>query len=423
MHRAIMRVRHKSQSIFRPGMVAATIEGFPAIVILLLVGGPFLTGYLLYLGASSTQIGIVLAIPSLSNVLQIFGAFLIQKFQNRKLGLLIFAGLHRIIWVSTGLIPFLFPYEWWVKMYILVTMLAFTGNAMGVVFFTSLMADMVPAQVRGRYFGFRNTFIWAFGCIVLVIGGQILDRTSEPHGFHILYIICAVCAVLNVLAFSRYPNMPFVPSQEHNVRKMIIQPFLHKPFLIAALFIALWLLIQGLSIPFYNYVMLELLKVSYSWISIITMTQNVAMMLSYYVWGTLNMRHSTRLLLFWTLPIVAMSSLMWGFTAFLPVIPVLFLIHMVLGIGVGGFNQLMFNFIISDTPKSERPMFTAVFYGLTGLTGFIGPVIGGLLYKGLASFPLWVQTYGISVSVGVVLVLIAVLLGRSALKEQPLGVH
>lgn len=418
MQRAFTRVRHKSKSLFRPGMIAATMEGFPAIVIVLLLGGPFLTGYLLYLGADSTQIGIVLAIPSLANVLQIFGAFLIQKFQNRKIGLLIFAGLHRIIWTLTGLIPFLFPHQWWVVLYILVTMLAFTSNAFGIVFFTSLMADMVPVQVRGRYFGFRNSLIWAFGCIVLVIGGQILDRMEEPAGFHILYLICAVCAVLNVLAFTRYPNMPFVPSQEHDVKKMVIQPFLHKPFLIATLFIALWLLLQGLSIPFYNYVMLDLMKVSYSWISIITMTQNVAMMLSYYIWGTLNMRHSTRTLLFWTLPIVALSSLMWGFTSFLPVIPVLFLIHIALGIGTGGFNQLMFNFVISDTPKSERPMFIAVFYGLTGLTGFIGPVIGGLVYRQLASSPMWVQTFGISVTVGVVLVLIAVLLGRTALKER-----
>jgi MFS family permease len=423
MQPAFTRVRHKRKSLFRPGMIAATVEGFPAIVIILLLGGPFLTGYLLYLGANSTQIGIVLAIPSLANVVQIFGAFLIQKFQNRKIGLLIFGGMHRIIWTSAGLIPFLFPHQWWVVLYILVTMLAFTSNAFGIVFFTSLMADMVPVMVRGRYFGFRNSLIWAFGCIVLVIGGQILDRTAEPTGFHILYIVCAVCAVLNVLAFTRYPNMPFVPSQEQDMRKMVIQPFLHKPFLIATLFIALWLLLQGLSIPFYNYVMLDLLKISYSWISIITMTQNVAMMLSYYIWGTLNMRHSTRTLLFWTLPIIALSSLLWGFTSILPIIPVLFLIHIALGIGTGGLNQLMFNFVIGDTPKSERPMFVAVFYGLTGLTGFIGPVVGGVVYKKLASSPMWVQTFGISVTVGVILLLVAVFLGRAALKERRLEHH
>jgi MFS family permease len=299
-------------------------------------------------------------------------------------------------------------------------MIAFTGNALGSVFFTSLLADMIPPKVRGRYLGFRNSVIWAFGCVVLVICGQILDRTPEPTGFHILYVICAVCAVLNVIAFTRYPNMPFVPSQELNRSKMVVQPFLNKPFLIATLFIALWLLIQGLSIPFYNYVMLDLMKISYSWISIIAMTQNVAMMLSYYMWGTLNMQYSTRTLLFWTLPIIALSSLLWGLTAFLPVIPLLFVLHIALGFGVGGFNQLTFNFVISDTPKSERPMFVAVFFGITGLMGFIGPVIGGLIYKQLSGSAGWVQMYGVSVSVGIALLLIAVGLGRTALKERTL---
>lgn len=418
MQQAVQPVRQKKRSISRNGMIAATMEGFPAIIVMLLLGGPYLTGFLLYLGASSTQIGIVLAIPNLANVLQILSAILIQKFQNRKIGLLLFGGMHRIIWTSTGLIPFFVPHEWWVVVYIFVTMAAFASNAFGIVFYTSLMADMVPAKVRGRYFGLRNSLIWALGCVVLVIGGQILDRTPEPTGFHILYVICAVCSVLNLLAFTRYPNLPFAPSEQQDMRRMIVQPFLHRPFLKATLFIALWLLLQGLSIPFYNYVMLDLMQISYSWISFITMSQNVAMMASYYVWGTLNMRFSTRTLLFWTMPLIATSSLLWGLTSVASAIPVLFLIHILLGIGTGGFNQLLFNFVVGDTPKSERPMFIAVFYGITGLAGFIGPVLGGLVYKHLAYTPAWVQTFGIAVTVGIVLVLIAALLGRRALREN-----
>lgn len=419
MGQTVIRANQKlGKSAYRQGLRAATFEGFPAIAIILLLGGPYWTGYLLYLGASSLQVGIVLAIPQLAGVVQIAGAFLIQKFQNRKLALIVFGGLHRLIWTLTGAIPFLFPRELWMDIYIPVVLLAFISNSIGILFWTSMIADMVPVQVRGRYFGFRNTVIWAFGCAVLIAGGQVLDRLPEPTGFNILFLFCGVCVVLNLVGFFRYPNPPFEQSEEHDKLKMLAQPFRHRPFMGATLFIALWLFLQGISVPFFNYVMLDRMKINYQWISMITMTQNLAMMASYYVWGNLNVKYSARTLLYGSLPLISASCLLWLLVPLLPAIPVLIAVHALLGAGSGGFNQMMFTFVVGDTPKSDRPMFVAVFYALTGLAGFLGPLLGGYVYKAAAGLPDWVQLYGISSAVGFVLLLVALFPGRQILKDK-----
>lgn len=407
----------KKLSVTRSGLYAATFEGLPSMAIFFLLSNPFQTGYLLYLGASSIQIGIVLAIPALTNVVQIWVAFLMQRLENRRMAILILGSLHRIIWTATGLIPFLFAKALWVDIYMMMCITAFICNSACAVIFSSLIADMVPIQIRGRYFGIRGMILTGVGSLSLFIGGQILEALPGAAGFNFLYWICAICVVLNVIAYLFYPNLPFEKSREPDKVKQFLLPFRSVFFLKAMLFVSLWVFILGIAAPFFSFVMLDIMKVSYKWVSIVTMVQTVVMMVSLYLWGNLNAKYSTRTLLLWTFPLFALSCLLWGGLLFLPVLLVLFAVHILFGIGSGGFNILIFNFIIGDTPKSDRPMFIAVFSAMTGLSGFLGPLLGGILYKGLTNSPLWVQTYGISTSTGVILMLLALLLGPRIFRD------
>lgn len=63
------------KSIQRKNLRIATMEGVPAVMFQTLLGGQFLTGYLLYLGADSSQLGFVLAITTFVNIAQLFAAF------------------------------------------------------------------------------------------------------------------------------------------------------------------------------------------------------------------------------------------------------------------------------------------------------------------------------------------------------------
>src|SRR5690606_13441712 len=139
----------------RQGMQVAVIEGIWAMLLLTMLSGPFLTAYLLYLGANSTQIGLVLAIPALANLLQVLAAVYMQRITNRKRAFILFTSVHRLIGLSTGAIPFLLPKELWLVSFIIIYFLYCAINAFAGVIWTSLISDMVPAQVRGKYFGIR----------------------------------------------------------------------------------------------------------------------------------------------------------------------------------------------------------------------------------------------------------------------------
>jgi MFS family permease len=404
---ALFRARRLSDSENRRGMRTSLREGIPANIIANVLGGPLQTAFLLYLGFNSEQIGLIAAIPSLSLIIQIFIAFGMQRWSNRRLLVSLFGIAHRTLWVSTGLIPLLFPEASWFWIYVVLYMLSFFCAQSAGVIWTSLMADIVPYAVRGRYFGIRNTIHWAVASLTLLLGGQWMERVTGGEGFAYLFIVSAVCVVWNGWELAHYPNPPFERSESGSSAALLLKPLRDGAFLPSTLFITLFLLVQNVVVPLFSYAMLNILHLSYSAVTLITMFQNVVMMFSYIYWGNLNAKFPARTLLLWTFPLIAASCVVWLGMAALPALAVLVAAHLLLGFGLGGYNLLVFNFLIGDTPKSERPIYVAVFSALTGFAGFIGPIIGGWLFKLAVEGPAWVSRYGVVLVCGLVMLLLS----------------
>ncbi|WP_219838625.1 MFS transporter [Paenibacillus sp. R14(2021)] len=410
--------RRKKLSDQRRGLLTSIMEGIPANIIGNLLGGPILTIYIVYLGGTASDVGLVVAIPALANLVQLVAAFYMQRFNNRRLLLTLFSVLHRALWVATGLIPFLVTESLRVEVFIGMFLISFVCASTGGVFWTSIIADMVPPQVRGRYFGIRNTIHWAVASISLLIGGQILEQMNEQSGFIVLYAISAVCTVWNAVELWRYPNPPFERSEASSLAALFGKPLKDRSYMKATIFLAIFVFLQNIAVPLFSFVMLDTLNLSKWWITVITTIQMIVMMFSYYYWGNMNAKYATRTLLLWALPIIGLSCVLWAGIEILPVILVLIIVNVFLGIGLGGYNLLIFNFIIGDTPKSDRPMYVAVFSALTGATGFIGPLLGGWIYKQIESSPYWLQSYGISLFAGVALLALAIVAGPRVLKTE-----
>ncbi|WP_052476162.1 MFS transporter [Cohnella kolymensis] len=395
------------ESVNRKGLRTALIEGIPANIIANLLGGPLQTIYLTYLGFTAVHIGLVLAIPPFAMLIQIVIAIAMQKWHNRKLFLSFFAIAHRALWVCTGLIPLFFSQDAWIPVYIALWLVSFLAAHSSGVIWTSLMADLVPKSVRGKYFGIRNTIHWAVVCVTLFAGGQIMEWLPGTTGFIILFSISGICVIWNAWELSRYPNPPFQPSDSGTSYRMLFRPFSDKLFLSSTLFISVFILVENVVIPLFAYVMLEVMNLSTTMVTLIAVLQNLVMMVSYYYWGILNGRYSTNTLLLWTFPIIALSCVVWAGMVILPALLILVVVHIMLGFGLAGYNLLVFNFLIGDSPKSERPMYIAVFSAFTGIAGFIGPIAGGWLYDQADTGPRWLQTYGMTSIAGAAMLLLA----------------
>nr|WP_276311559.1 MFS transporter [Paenibacillus montanisoli] len=370
------------------------------------------------MGATSAQIGFALAIPAFANLAQIFTAIVTHNVDNRRAYVLGYGVLYRLLWVLTGLIPFVLPQSYWVYTFIVLYLLSYLCSNIAGVIWASLIGDMVPAQVRGRYMGIRNMIVGGIGAAAVLVGGQLLEYFSKETGFIILYALAAVCMLWNGYHLFHYPNIPIEKSMESQKLKLLVKPLRDRSFRRASVFLALWIFLQNLAVPLFSYAMLDVIHVSIQWVSVITTIQMIVMMISYYVWGNLNAKYGTKRMLFWTLPIIAASCLCWGGIAWLPAIPVLIVVHILLGIGTGGFTQLTFNFTIEEAPGSERSIYVAVYAALTGFTGFLGPILGGEIYHKLTFMPAWLEQYGFSVFMGLALLGVAFTAGKTMLSAS-----
>ncbi|MCR8659657.1 MFS transporter [Paenibacillus endoradicis] len=408
----------KIKSPYRQGMELAVVEGIWAMLLLTMLSGPFLTAYLLYLGANSQQIGLVLAVPAIANLLQILSAMYMQKLKNRKRAFVLFASAHRLIGLMTGLIPFIFPKEIWLTVFIVIFLLYSSINAFAGVIWTSLISDMVPGQLRGKYFGIRNVITSAVNSIGLYITGVIIDRYEGALGFNIMFILAAITVIMNIIYFARYPNPEFEKPREMKVGTFVLRPFKDRVFFKGLLFLSIWTFIITMTHPFFSYVMLDVLGVRYQTVANLVILQTVSSMCGFYICGQLSRKFSERTLLLSSLPFLAVAALLWGTLSFLPELLVLILIFLCLGFGLGSYNQQIFIFMIGSSPKAERPIYIAVFSAITGLAGFFGPTIGGTIFEELKRFPLWIQQYGFFLMLGIVLLVLGTVVAPLAFHKQ-----
>jgi len=78
------------------------------IIFFSVINGAPLTGFIRALGVNDFIYSIIMALPMLSNVIQVFAAYFFENSGHRKSSFLI-AGFLRILWIPAALTPLILP--------------------------------------------------------------------------------------------------------------------------------------------------------------------------------------------------------------------------------------------------------------------------------------------------------------------------
>ena len=90
------------------GLRSVIKDGLASQATGVLTGGIFLVAFALLLGASNLVIGILAAIPPLTQLVQIPGIYIVERFRNRRAISVYASILSRSFWILVALIPFVF---------------------------------------------------------------------------------------------------------------------------------------------------------------------------------------------------------------------------------------------------------------------------------------------------------------------------
>jgi MFS family permease len=365
----------------------ATLEGAFANVFIVFTGGAFLTGMALMLGADDFDIGLLAAIPFLSQAAQLLSAFAIDRFGHRKGVVLWLSVIGRQSWwlvLATLLLSWSFSLETVIIIVLfsnICLMIATPG-------WMSWMADLVPEKVRGRYFGYRNAALAVSTIIAVLAGGIILDHFRrmgrERVGF--LALTLAACAFAAAAAFllSRIPDTAKSIRGPRLAVRSILEPIRNRNFLRLLIVFLAWNGSIGIAAPFFAPHMLVNLKMSFTLIAVYTAISSVAAIVFNRPWGTLIDRFGSK-------PVAAVCAFGIAVIPFIWLFPrpdflwILGIESVYSGSLWAGFNLAAFTIPIANSPRENRTTYVAMFSVVTGLAFFLSSLAGGVIAKSLGS--------------------------------------
>jgi hypothetical protein len=275
-----------SKKDIRETLKASTLDGLFASVFESATSGVILSNFLLELGATSVEIGILSAIPMVVNLLQPLGAYIADRTTSRHWYNLWVFGVSRLLWVAL-VVEIVWGrqhtdshqlLEWTLATALAASLLGAFANSN----WFSWMAAVVPHRLRGRYFGFRNSAVSLVTLLgVPLMGLGVSTWGTDPIFGYGIVLFLGVLAGLISLAFQflMVDVNPQVFGKDEDGEQFIeksgkIQtdflPAILKDynFLIFLGYLVLWTFAVNLSAPFFNIYLLKDLNLDVSLVTI-----------------------------------------------------------------------------------------------------------------------------------------------------------
>jgi len=377
-----------NESQIRSALKNVIKDGVASQAMGILTGGAFLVAFAVKLGASNLVIGLLAAIGPLAQLLQLPSIFIVEKIRNRRLITVVAAALSRICWLIIALSPFIFPAK--IAITILLVLLA-AVSAFGAVSgcsWNSWMRDLIPENVMGSFFSKRMRVSVGVGIALSIVAALYLDfwkkqfASHELAGYSILFFIGFAFGILGVYFLAKTPEIRMPPAQEGvKIFKLLSLPFKDENFRKLIAFMCSWNFAVNLAGPFFMVYMLKRLGLSLSFIiglSILSQVMNFAFLK---IWGRYTDRFSNKSVLAISGPLFIISILAWTFTTmpekYFLTIPLLIIIHIVMGLSSAGVSLASGNISLKLAPKGQATAYLAANTIMNSIAAGIAPILGG----------------------------------------------
>lgn len=384
-----------SKAAIRHSLRASTLDGVFATVFSGVTGGVLLTNFLLQLGATSVEIGLLASIPMFVNLLQPLGAYLSERTTSRHwYGLGVF-GVSRLLWVILLVLLARFGdsesgHHYLVIGTVAIVLITHILGSLGSASWFSWMAVLVPRRLRGRFFGTRHSAANLVNLLgVPLLGLGISTWKGGPiQGYSIALGLGIVAGLVSLMfQFSMADVNPQAPLLESKLSKKqeaiesAIKWYKDANFLTFLVYFSLWMFTVNLSAPFFNLYLLDNLHLDLSLVTIYGSLTAGANLLMLVLWGKLADKIGNRPILLTVGILAAVMPLLWlgvgekstDLWLWLP------LIHLLTGGTWAAIDLCSNNIQMSVAPARSQAVYFAIASAVAGVAGALGTATGGFL--------------------------------------------
>jgi hypothetical protein len=144
-------------------------------------GSVFLTKFAVMLGATPLQFGLLSAIGQLSQVFQPLGVAVTRKMTSRKGVVVGLVSAGRAVAFLYGLMPFLLPPQAAMWAFLPLFLIATSLQAVGGNAWIGWISDIIPLEVRGRFFARRSQYLMLAGLVTGYLFSAFVDMFSPEQ--------------------------------------------------------------------------------------------------------------------------------------------------------------------------------------------------------------------------------------------------
>jgi MFS family permease len=345
------------------------------------IGQTFLAIYVLRLGGTDGQVGLLAALPALVYMLWFIpaGQMVESRSDIKKAGV---SGvvLFRMQYLLFALVPFL-PAPYQVPSILAIVMLAGLPLCVANVALSSVIAEAVPAADRPRVISNR-AIITALGVSASAfLGGKFLDLLPLPVNYQILFLVAFAFSMASAYFLSRLTVAPHVPAATFSLRpRLFVRHFADiwttvrgdrsfARFTLAA-FTMHWAMVFGW--PLFSLWWVNGLKVSEGLIGLITTVNTLIQVALNRVWARVAERRGNRTLLLAGYAGITPIPVM---TAFAPFPEFLLIPESIGGMSLPALNNGMFNGLLDVSPVERRPSHIAFYSAAVNVPMFLAPIL------------------------------------------------
>jgi MFS family permease len=248
---------------------------------------------------------------------------------------------------------------------------------------TSLVADIIPITMRGRFFASRNFGMSLSALATAPVAGYLLDRFSGLDGWQIVWFVAFGAGAVSTWNYARIPDptphIDVIPADANRPRSTVLADILaDHTFVMYLVGTAVWnIALQGAG-PFFNIYLAENLGASSLWIGVLAALPAVTGLAGLVYFGRAMDLRGTRWVMIVTGLIIPTLPAFWLIIT--EPWQVLF-VNAYGGVVWAGYQLAALNMVMIMSPAEKRPRYSAAFHAVVFASAFAGPIIGGQIIE------------------------------------------
>ena len=351
--------------------------------------GAILTAFAVQLGASNFLIGLLAAIPHLSQLAQLPAMYTVDRAKSRR-AVYTWAGyVARPMFLVIALTVFIPSSQLALAVIVVAFTLRYLAGAYLSCAWNTWMRDLVPDDVMGRVFGERQKKMIGIGMVVSLLAAGFIDAWGrfapwpETYAFAIVYTLAFFGGMYAVVTSRHISDVPGRSHEETaHLLTRLREPFGQKNFRRLMVFHGSWNFAVNLAAPFFTVHMLRTMNLDLIVVIALATLSQLAAYFTVSHWGEVADRFSNKAVLRVCAPLFILCIFLWTFTTMpdmhVLTYPLLVLIHLATGLANAGVTLASGNISLKLAPKGNATAYLAASSMVNATAAGAAAMFGGL---------------------------------------------